>query len=654
VDNSRFDQFTRIFALSRSRRTILKTLAGSVFGGALGLAGLGGGVEAKPTCRDEGHPCEGNQTCCDGLVCVASGRGTAKRCNRCPNGQIACGGKCIGACVASDACHAAGVCDPKTGTCTNPPVAAGTPCGGDNPCNGGGTCDGAGTCQAGTPMECGPCQACDPADGNCRPDAGQDGESCPGDDKCFGRHVCQGGRCAGVDPVVCGEADACHGPGECVPATGTCTYHDLPDGTPCAKGNACLGEAACLGGECRGGTPVVCTTDNPCLTARCEPERGCVFTPKESGTACGDGNVCNGDEQCDGEGHCQPGKADTCDPCWRCNREDGVCEPDPAQNGNTCLGDGNSCFGGFQCAAGACVGVDATVCTPLDDCHVAGECVPETGDCSNPNAADGTLCAAGPNQRGTCTAGVCTGGGSGGGSDAICVAVPDGCGSGAGRCDDGSASPCYCFTTTEDTVRCSSADGVGSCADTCTSSAECPGATRSDGGTFGPGAFCARADGCCGEGVNVCLDPCSSYCTVECTCPRACIGGSCVGPGERETGTLTADDPVFERCNGFGVGHLYHAYTFSHDGGALAIGVRGAASGGGTIEDTYLYLYEAFDPANPCDGLAAANDDNECSLESRITGYFPGGIYTAVVTTYRPDVQGSYALEFNRCSPCGH
>jgi hypothetical protein len=32
------------------------------------------------TCRGEGHPCEGNQICCDGLVCSPDGAGQAMRC----------------------------------------------------------------------------------------------------------------------------------------------------------------------------------------------------------------------------------------------------------------------------------------------------------------------------------------------------------------------------------------------------------------------------------------------------------------------------------------------------------------------------------------------------------------------------------------------
>ncbi len=54
---------------------------------------------------------------------------------------------------------------------------------------------------------------------------------------------------------------------------------------------------------------------------------------------------------------------------------------------------------------------EGVVCSPLDECHVAGVCDPATGLCSNPTAPDGTVCDDGsectnPDQ---CQAGVCSG-----------------------------------------------------------------------------------------------------------------------------------------------------------------------------------------------------------------------------------------------------
>ena len=37
-------------------------------------------VAAQPGCREDGHPCEGNQVCCEGLACSETGQGSSRRC----------------------------------------------------------------------------------------------------------------------------------------------------------------------------------------------------------------------------------------------------------------------------------------------------------------------------------------------------------------------------------------------------------------------------------------------------------------------------------------------------------------------------------------------------------------------------------------------
>ncbi|HMG20952.1 MAG TPA: hypothetical protein VK607_06530, partial [Kofleriaceae bacterium] len=64
-------------------------------------------------CLPVGAPVDPTLACCDGLVAVGG----------------VCTDRCAGVtCTASDACHAAGTCDPATGTCSNPAVADGTAC----------------------------------------------------------------------------------------------------------------------------------------------------------------------------------------------------------------------------------------------------------------------------------------------------------------------------------------------------------------------------------------------------------------------------------------------------------------------------------------------------------------------------------------------
>jgi hypothetical protein len=58
--------------------------------------------------------------------------------DRCTTGDVCQGGVCTGQgpveCTASDACHAAGTCDPGTGLCSNPAVPEQGPCDDGNPC----------------------------------------------------------------------------------------------------------------------------------------------------------------------------------------------------------------------------------------------------------------------------------------------------------------------------------------------------------------------------------------------------------------------------------------------------------------------------------------------------------------------------------------
>src|SRR5690242_9079633 len=68
MDPTRFDALTKRWATrGASRRGLLRGLGGGLLA-ALGGAGAAG---ADPACREEGHPCEGDQQCCAGLVCAA-------------------------------------------------------------------------------------------------------------------------------------------------------------------------------------------------------------------------------------------------------------------------------------------------------------------------------------------------------------------------------------------------------------------------------------------------------------------------------------------------------------------------------------------------------------------------------------------------------
>src|SRR5215208_2466972 len=85
------DAAARLLASRLPRRTLLGLLARATLGGAAVLV-TGPEVKAQPGCRREGHPCEGNQTCCPGLTCAESGPGAARRCTAA--GATECEGDC--------------------------------------------------------------------------------------------------------------------------------------------------------------------------------------------------------------------------------------------------------------------------------------------------------------------------------------------------------------------------------------------------------------------------------------------------------------------------------------------------------------------------------------------------------------------------------
>ncbi len=100
---------------------------------------------------------------------------------------------------------------------------------------------------------------------------------------------------------------------------------------------------------------------------------------------------------------------DQCHVAGTCDPTSGQCSNPSARDGTGC-NDGNACTTGDSCQVGACVGAPV-VCTAQDQCHIGGTCNPATGQCSNPNAPDGTGCSDGNacTQTDTCQSGSCVG-----------------------------------------------------------------------------------------------------------------------------------------------------------------------------------------------------------------------------------------------------
>jgi len=215
------------------------------------------------------------------------------------------------------------------------------------------------------------------------------------------------------DGVVCNNGDACNDPGVCVPATGQCSAPTpKPNGTTCSDGNACTQTDTCQGGVCGGTNPVVCGAPGQCQgPGTCDPQTGaCSFPPANDGTPCNDGSLCTQTDTCTG-GTCggtpitcpAPGE---CHLQGTCNPQTGQCSNPVAQDGTQCS-DGNACTVGDACQGGGCAPGSPLQCTALDECHVPGVCNPQTGQCTNPTATDGTAC----DDGSQCTAGdQCVGG----------------------------------------------------------------------------------------------------------------------------------------------------------------------------------------------------------------------------------------------------
>ncbi|MCC6763081.1 MAG: hypothetical protein IT293_00315, partial [Deltaproteobacteria bacterium] len=139
----------------------------------------------------------------------------------------------------------------------------------------------------------------------------------------------------------------------------------------------------------------------------------CSNPVKPNGAACNDGTLCTAPDACDGAGACVGANPVVCTPLSQChdagtcNPGTGVCSDPPRADGASC-DDGDLCTQTDECdGAGTCAGENPVVCTPLDQCHDAGTCDSGTGVCSDPPTMNGTTC----DDGNVCTIGdACTGG----------------------------------------------------------------------------------------------------------------------------------------------------------------------------------------------------------------------------------------------------
>jgi hypothetical protein len=259
----------------------------------------------------------------------------------------------------------ADTCD-ANGQQQHTPVAAGTSCSDGDACNGSETCNATGSCVAGAPPvldDGNPCttDSCSPSTGVKHTPVAA-GTACDDTDVCNGREVCSAAGVCQTDPAtLLDDGNPCTND-DCDQATGV-VHIPRPAGTACSDGNICNGTEKCDGeGRCLAGQPLVLSDGNPCTIDTCSPTAGVVHSPAPAGTKCADSNLCNGTERCDGAGQCGPGVALVIDDSNPCTEDS--CDP--------ILGVKHKrAAAGTSCA-------DPNICDDAATCNTFGTCVRTT------------------------------------------------------------------------------------------------------------------------------------------------------------------------------------------------------------------------------------------------------------------------------------
>lgn len=235
---------------------------------------------------------------------------------------------------------------------------------------------------------------------------------CDDGNACTVNDTCVSGTCRPGSPIVCGDNNVCtfdacspvvgcvnlpgcddHNPctaDTCTVATG-CRNLPIANGASCNDPNPCNGSETCQAGICQPSPTLLdCSDNNPCTVDSCDPLLGCRHLAVPGGTACSDGDVCNGAETCH-SGTCGTGTALDCD------------------DNDACTSD--SCNGLSGCIHAPIAGCIS--CTTPADCDDSNPCTSDlcnASACSNPPAPDGTACSDGDACNGaeTCLTGSCS------------------------------------------------------------------------------------------------------------------------------------------------------------------------------------------------------------------------------------------------------
>jgi hypothetical protein len=355
-------------------------------------------------------------------------------------------------CAPLDDCHEAGSCQPATGTCTHPVKPNGSGCSDGNACTVGDSCV-FGVC-SGRPLGCLPldsCHAagvCDPATGQCSDPVLPNGTACSDNNPCTIGDRCESGECLPAFVAKHIVRDVSQGK-ECA---FTCepTWDDC-DGT---RSNGCetrLSDNVLNCGACG----KVCAADQVCVDGGCAPSQCDVHQSCGSGSWCeGPGTLCASGAQyycgalwhdrqdcghcgnrCDDgrvpltvEEICVMGRCVCSDPYVSCPEpfaDQGKSCVSLSDNPRHCGGCGVQCADGLACRGGKC-------CTP---CGSNANCVDLESDVFNCGAC-GHAC---PNSDFACVSGQCQCAAGGVDCGGVCVIPqnnPDHCGGCNVRCSD--------------------------------------------------------------------------------------------------------------------------------------------------------------------------------------------------------------------------
>ena len=358
-------------------------------------------------------------------------------------------------------------------------------------------------------------------------EASPDGTPCDDHSACTRADVCIRGECVGQDAVICSPIDSCHDAGACNRQTGQCSTPVRPDGVTCDDGDQCTRIDTCRAGACLGTAPVECGPGDVCNEPGvCDRFTGlCLNPPRPDGTRCDDDNACTRQDICIG-GSCTGvnevfcGAQDQCHGPGTCDTMTGQCTNPQLADGTTC-NDGNACTRRDFCNGGQCLGSNPVTCTTSDPCRAGGTCNPATGACSTVPAPDGTAC----NDNNACTTvDACRNGFCAGGTAVVCTAS-DQCHN-AGVCSPTTGACSNPIRTNGSTCN----DGNG-----CTRTDTCQNGTC----TGANPRVCTASDQChdigtCTPATGLCSNPARTNGTAcsdanACTRSDACQNGTCTG-----------------------------------------------------------------------------------------------------------------------------